>query len=146
MEQRQNSTFSTRRMESHLADTFEGSCFYCYQSGPRETSAPEPAATRSHSPLLSFRAGSFAFFRFLGSVLLFPCYLSPFLPPCKLPALCAEGEGAARSLLAAALTQRKSKYLSGSLVCISLLCLQRGREALLQLELMPRNSVFQGWV
>ena len=72
-----------------------------------------------------------------------PCYLSPFIPHCKLPAfcLCAEGEEVpAVPARCSSLTQRKSKCLSGSLVCISLLCLQLSREVLLQPELMPWNG------
>lgn len=155
VDQRQNSAFSTRRMKSHLSYPCAGSWFYLWWSGSEERDirenipppAPEPAATRSHPSLLSFRAGSFASFRFLGNTAfaLAPLLLILFYP--SLPAPCLpRGREFLQSLLAAALTQRKSKCLSGSLVCISLLCLQLGTEVLLQLESMPWNSIFQGWV
>lgn len=76
-----------------------------------------------------------------------PCYLPPFIPHCKLPAfcLCAEGEEVpAVPAGCSTLAQRKSKCLSGSLVCISLLWLQLSREVLLQLELMPQNTYSKG--
>lgn len=158
VDQWQNSAFSTRKMKSHLSYPCEGSWFYWWRSGSGESDIRLPL----HQPLslmlpaLTHPYQASKQVHLLSSdswetqlVPLSPCHLPPFIPHCKLPAfcLCAEGEGVPTVPAGCStLAQRKSKCLSGSLVCVSLLCLQLSREVLLQLELMPWNTIFQGWV